>query len=684
MEVPHVDEVSHLSAVRLFRKVFIFFSILVFGILVWVLYKRTDFVASLGTTRYLALNTTDSEIRNSLLVFANDTLNKRIYTHPNAEFSFQYSPDETSITSTSTTSATISFVGNAILSGELYKVQKTAQNNTLQIQEFWIKTLKKRDAQIFTMTTPRGDAIKEQALSFSEKLPLSSLPAIQLEGQILTIERENNLFTILIKTPKGVTIDNQSISIAQNILESISDRPATIPASEELNISPVLDKTTLLGQLTTVRLYALHCVTTKIDMSDILPTASQRAFESCLPYLASGTFINRSGDILTTADFATPNAYDVFLNAMQTKNDGGLTKAIAEDVISSMKQKEPYLNLTNADVLKDITDTTSNLILYGLINNKILPETSSSKYYAQQIVSFEFDDKGLLKNSDRMLSAELFATSGATSIYNYAFTQAKNAQEQKLTETFSLTKPDLAVIRITTTSQIPSRQISSVKLNPNDSITMSGFAGTGVETSADTIEGKLLEQTSLSRNFSLFRIDSYLPDTLLGGPVINTYGEFAGVTSYTIEANTKTNNGVIPAETIASFLSSKQISTENSATYETFVSSLSDISKNYYSWAQQDLSEVSQNYPSSSPLIEPLQKYVSEQLTAGRDNTPIASVLGMNIHQADLPIFLSGTVTLSVITALYLYFELRFRKLTKRLKIKRKRKRLENVSGLVK
>jgi|GEM_PF-3350229 len=632
-------------------KAFLFFASVIVSTLSWSILNKNDQINVLRNNSEITIAAENTDLKDSFSVFASEAFSQAIFNNSELNIAFTY-PRESVRSSLGSSFVHLQFLENQLFDSYLSKITipTASGDESILTRNYWSAFFSKTGI-INEIGPTQGSIISSFTMNMSANI--FSIPDSHLlqKVHIFSIKKLGKIFSIAVVTPEIISLNDRLISDIQSILETSQEEEIPSFTSETIPNINKFNKYELATQLATVKLYSHQCITIAVDMHDLLPETSKKTYKTCIPLNGTGFFIGSTGTILTNAQFVAPNPYDTLLKAIQAKNDSGLTKAIAADVVVAMNKKEPYLNTGNSEVQREIIDNTNKLLLYGLSQFRIKPSIESSTFYIQQSTPFSYNENGTLKNEELSTKGEKVVSNESKSLYEYAFTQAKNKQDGKTIEPFLLTQPDIALLKIPLLSPPPGLSLTLLPvLGVGSSVSVIGFQGSQSSQIAQVKNTTLSEKVLLTSGFLLYRITTSLDSSLIGGPIITKNGDFKGISTYTIEGNSKTYNGILSNDVVQNFLKENNVSDEKNSTLATFSNALNNITMGYYSWAKNDLALVSQIYPTASIFTTPLEKYASEQINAGNDNTPIYSLLGIHIHRSDLPVIAVGATSLLIIT----------------------------------
>ncbi|WKZ29869.1 MAG: trypsin-like peptidase domain-containing protein [Candidatus Dojkabacteria bacterium] len=459
--------------------------------------------------------------------------------------------------------------------------------------------------------------------------------------------------------------ENGSGTLAQGGITT--DDAAVLGASTTSTLT--IEKAALMGKTATVRVFARVCSNMKVSMPDILPTASRKTYQICTAGFGTGFFVHEDGVIVTNAHVAAPNSFDTAMDAFNAGNDAGFAKDVLTDVARAYIAKYPLADLNDPTVQKQITSVASDVIAYGLVENKITAERTSQESYIQGEEPFDIDATTLKpKDPTKYLKAELVQTKELESYYEFLIEQqkAKQADASAETKEFTVNVPDLALLKISAPQgKYPTLQLGNYQtITEGSTVYAIGFPSLANNktlfaddaTTIPTITKGTVSAVKPSANsqFKLVQVDATISPGNSGGPIVNNDGRVIAVSTYGISGRVtdKNYNAGVSVEELSKFIAEQNISNSVSTVSTTFASGLDNLTKGYYQWAIRDLEAAKAAYAPIDEITAPLILLAQEKINNGEDNTPIFEISGIYIHRKDLPFILGGVGAVVVILIL--------------------------------
>ena len=458
---------------------------------------------------------------------------------------------------------------------------------------------------------------------------------------------------IKIDVPSKSTV---AFTEAENIIKSIKIIQPTIQSSVEtavLGTSTLeVDNAAIIGKPAVVHIFNRSCATVKMPTAADLRYSGGKSYELCMAATGTGFYVSNDGYIITNGHVATPDPLDISVDTLLYASNS-LPQFWADfdnDVFTLMLQSgQNPLSYSSNDLVSIIAGVYVDLVEKGQITL-----TSKSENYIEQSDAFIVDPYSLtLSNASKQLKAE--------TIGGQVDSQIRLAYESA-----QITKPDLAILKVTpTSSDIPVLKLSDPKmLSVGQKINVIGYPGSAENTtiyasSASTIA--TITNGSISaikpngtNTFKLLQIDASISYGNSGGPILNTEGEVVGVATYKISGDESADfNAGVSVEEVLKFLSSKGITVKSGAVTELLNFGVENFSNEYYKLAIKDFNAVIEIYPGASEILTPLINISNEKISKGEDKSPLINIafLDKMLKKAGIAMT-SQTVVILLITGI--------------------------------
>ncbi len=410
-------------------------------------------------------------------------------------------------------------------------------------------------------------------------------------------------------TLKTITIDNTNI---------YSIRSGNVLGDSSVSINSA----TILGQASTVRIFTKECDTVSFSSSLTGFNVAGKSYQLCTAGLGSGFVVNNEGHIVTNAHVADPNDFDVLVSGYSL--DGQYEKDFGGDFIDILSTKMDYATY------QSLSDDQLEYLLFALLQSidekGLLTITPyNSDIYIQGTEAFDINPNTLdITNADKHYKAELVKSNKISSSYKATYIEEENASDIS----------DLALLKTDTLTGHPSLPISSITTVAGQNIFVIGYPGLVdnsklIDTSAllsSTVTAGTVSAIKPNSNntFDLLQIDASVDHGNSGGPIINSDGELVGVATYGIASSSSGNyNAGVSSEEVSRFLSEASISMLQNDERKMLESAMKDISKSYYSRAQEKLENILSDEGSLSVIIGPFIELCEAKVADGEDKSPI-------------------------------------------------------------
>ena len=382
-----------------------------------------------------------------------------------------------------------------------------------------------------------------------------------------------------------------------------------------------INPATVLGQSGTVRIFDEECNNVSFS-SNLYPLGiAGKTYEVCSAGYGSGFVVNSNGDIVTNAHVADPNDLDVML--MGYSKDSSYEYAIYYDVVSVITAKY------GASSLNYITEEEFESIvmsyIYNIYNQNLVTITPSSRELLVQGDSpFSFDANAMeMRNKEDHYVATLMGSNEITSSLESALDDSIGGADVA----------DLALIHVDQEFNIPSMPITLEGIVTGQSIYVVGYPGlvdnneiidTSQLFSSTVTQGTISAIKANSNNtFELIQVDASVDHGNSGGPIIADDGTVIAVATYGIAPSSSGNyNAGVASSAIDEFLSSNNVTLDVSEERILLEEALEDVSKAYYSRAQEKFQTLVDNQSSLGVTIDPFIELCAAKVEAGEDKTP--------------------------------------------------------------
>lgn len=411
--------------------------------------------------------------------------------------------------------------------------------------------------------------------------------------------------------------------------------------------SVTINKATILGQSSTVRILSKECDTAKFSSSLTGFNVAGKSYSVCSAGMGSGFVVDDNGHIVTNAHVADPNDLDVLIDGWS--NDGSFEEDIMTDVFALIAAEYgPYALSSLTEEMYYIYQAS---VLSAMQKEGYLTITKgTNELYVQGDDIFDLSSETLeFLNPEEHYKAELIASNQIASFYEAALSEETGASDVS----------DLALIQTDEALNYPTIPVSSEGYVAGQQVYVIGYPGvadnselvnTNVVLSSTVTQGTISAIKPNSKNtFDLLQIDASVQHGNSGGPIIDADGNVIGVATYGTGSESGNYNMGISGEEVQRFLSEQGVTSEMNTERKQLESALADISLSYYSRAEDKLEEILGNQQSLNVIIQPFIDLCTTKIDAGEDKSPLINI---NASLPTLVIFVILILLLCVAVAL--------------------------------
>jgi len=384
--------------------------------------------------------------------------------------------------------------------------------------------------------------------------------------------------------------------------------------------SVVLNSATILAQASTVRLFVEDCIKATfaeaLRPEDKLPLTG-KTYDICSASAGTGFAVDSNGHFVTNAHVVNEHMTDTFIlsaffNESYLRDFLATVKILIPDAMSYVKSED--------DLIKRMVSVN----MYFKEEDFVRLSKGKTTIYIQGSEPFEIDENtGKLLNSDKHIEAQIVEAyemdSEAEAVYN--------------DKDYIVTKPDLALIRISENYHYPNLVATSVDSIPGEGVFVIGYPGIsdnkhifGSSSKVNsTVTGGVISalRDSSMNNYKLLQIDASVDHGNSGGPIINSAGDFIGVATYGLGAADGGNyNAGVYYSSVLELLSKNGVINSTNLERATLASALKHIENSYYQLALKDLNEVKSVNANIPNVIDPLIALSESKIAEGQDQTP--------------------------------------------------------------
>lgn len=189
-------------------------------------------------------------------------------------------------------------------------------------------------------------------------------------------------------------------------------------------------------------------------------------------------------------------------------------------------------------------------LLYDSVKDGVLTQADSDELKSDAEVNWKVE--GLNNGSEIDLTTTVYQTSAASSI------AVSNAMTAAVIEDRPLDKGDVALLKVSSSSQLPALQIAALEPETGADIAVIGFPGSVTETMDPSLEPSFeTGQTSAMQSYHglpFLQHNATVSDGMSGGPVVNMQGQVVGTVSSSPTGETADMNFAAGLETITGLL----------------------------------------------------------------------------------------------------------------------------------
>ncbi len=382
-----------------------------------------------------------------------------------------------------------------------------------------------------------------------------------------------------------------------------------------------INKATILGQASTVRIFSKEC--NNVTFSDSLTDfyVQGKTYEICGAGFGSGFVVNGEGYIVTNAHVANENDLDALVMGgiynQEFLNDFGA------DVI------EVIIYQLGEDVAKSLTDEEFESIFITMLadldeQGYISYTNTNRSIYVQGDDVFDISETTLdVINTQNHFSATLVDNNEITSSIKAILSE----------QTTYADVSDLALIKVEDPFYYPSIPINSTTYTAGQEIYVIGYPGVADNSeffSSTTVLSSTVTKGTISaikptanNSFDLLQIDASVQHGNSGGPIIDLDGNVIGVATYGLSSESGNYNAGISGEELQKFLDTQGINLGINSERNTLESALSDISLSYYSRAKEKLEDILSTQESLNVILLPFVELCDSKIANGEDKTPL-------------------------------------------------------------
>ena len=410
---------------------------------------------------------------------------------------------------------------------------------------------------------------------------------------------------------KGITFDNSDIySMSSNNV--LGDSSVTI------------NKATILGQASTVRIFAKECINAKFSSQMTGSGVEGKTYNICSAGFGSGFVVNGEGYIGTNAHVVSGNILDNFLTGSIYSQD--LWNDFKETFIALLLQEGINPGFLSED---EINDYYMTLLYVFEKEGYISLSREESSIYVQGSDVFEIDPETIdVINTTSHFKASLINSNEISSGI-----KAYIEEETGMSDV-----SDLALIKTDEPINYPAIPVNSNNYTVGQEIYVVGFPGIADDqelVGAAAVLNSTVTKGTISAikpnsasTFDLLQVDASVDNGNSGGPIIDSDGYVIGVATYGLDSGSGNYNMGISGEELQNFLNSNSLDFGINSERKILEEALSDISLSYYSRAKEKIEGILLNQSSLDVVLQPFVDLCDSKIANGEDKTPFIDING--------------------------------------------------------
>jgi S1-C subfamily serine protease len=399
------------------------------------------------------------------------------------------------------------------------------------------------------------------------------------------------------------------------------------------------DLARVLGQASTVQIFSRNCYDVEFSNDLVGYQFSGKKYEVCSPSIGSGFMINDSGEILTNAHVIKADKFDSLVEGIST--DGTYEEDVATDLVS-------MLYLLYGDFVYYMSEEELQAFYVFMIDEfyqdgSVTLSNWNNEIYVQFGNTFDIDlDSYDISNKNEHVSASIVRSNEISSAYQVLIDSMQAEDDLDELSLDEMTKTaikeglssvsDIALIKLDQTKNIPSLSLSATKPMQGENIYVIGYPSIDDEslvTNNEVLASSIITTGSIigiQRNttdtYDLLQIDASVENGNSGGPILGSEGQVLGMTTYAYSSDTGNYNWGISSEELKKFLRLTNSNNEVNEEGLLLTDAMDDISKDYYSDAQEKLDQLVAGESSLNTTLTPIIDFCVTNIENGNDKSP--------------------------------------------------------------